>query len=103
MMAIRVLLDHDVEESKIIFLCFLAAPPGLQALVAAFPKVRIVTSAVDPSLAVENLYIIPGIGNFAGISLNFRDYQAWGRSIFWNRIKLILLITSLVQQPMSRS
>ena len=29
----------------------------------AFPKVRIVTTAVDPDIN-ENCYILPGIGNF---------------------------------------
>lgn len=29
----------------------------------AFPKVKIVTTAVDPSVN-ENFYIVPGIGNF---------------------------------------
>ncbi|KAI8584185.1 hypothetical protein K450DRAFT_218553 [Umbelopsis ramanniana AG] len=64
LMAIRVLRDHDVPEENIIFLTFLAAPAGLHVLANAFPKVKIVTSMVDPVLSPETLWIEPGIGNF---------------------------------------
>ncbi|RKP26725.1 uracil phosphoribosyltransferase-domain-containing protein [Syncephalis pseudoplumigaleata] len=64
-MAIRVLLDHDVPEDRIIFLSLLSAPQGLHSIAKAFPKVRIVTSMVDPGLS-DNLYIEPGMGNFGG-------------------------------------
>ncbi|KAI9598087.1 uridine kinase [Syncephalis fuscata] len=63
-MAIRVLLDHDVAEDRIIFLSLLSAPQGLHSIAKAFPKVRIVTSMVDPGLSLDNLYIEPGMGNF---------------------------------------
>ncbi|KAI8055350.1 uridine kinase [Syncephalis plumigaleata] len=62
-MAIRVLLDHDVPEDRIIFLSLLSAPQGLHSIARAFPKVRIVTSMVDPGLS-DDLYIEPGMGNF---------------------------------------
>ncbi|OZJ04059.1 hypothetical protein BZG36_04659 [Bifiguratus adelaidae] len=39
MMAIRVLLDHEVPEEKIIFLNFLASLQGLNVIAHAFPKV----------------------------------------------------------------
>lgn len=68
LMAIRVLRDHDVPEENIIFLTFLAAPAGLHVLANAFPKVKIVTSMVDPVLSPETLWIEPGIGNFGGMS-----------------------------------
>ncbi|CDS13428.1 hypothetical protein LRAMOSA05604 [Lichtheimia ramosa] len=64
LMAIRVLLDHDVPEENIIFTVYLAAPVGLNVIAKAFPKVKIVTSMVDPVLSKETLYIEPGIGNF---------------------------------------
>jgi uridine kinase len=67
-MAIRVLRDHDVPEENIIFLTFLAASAGLHVLANAFPKVKIVTSMVDPVLSPETLWIEPGIGNFGGMS-----------------------------------
>lgn len=88
MMAIRVLLDHSVEEENIILISLLTAEQGKISLLwkenyireevlnvfssktkgvhnvaYAFPKVRIVTTAVDPELN-ENCYILPGIGNF---------------------------------------
>ncbi|KAJ1650055.1 Uridine kinase [Dispira simplex] len=64
LMAIRVLLDHNVPEDHIIFLTILSAPQGIQALSSAFGKVRIVSSMVDPHLSLDKLYIEPGLGNF---------------------------------------
>ncbi|KAF9091430.1 hypothetical protein BGX29_003281 [Mortierella sp. GBA35] len=64
LMAIRVLLDHDVPEDRIVFLSFLAAPQGLHTIARAFPKVKIVTSYVDPVLNPDTLYLEPGLGNF---------------------------------------
>lgn len=50
-MALRVLLDHGVEESNIIFLTLLAsAKGGVHALQRAFPKVRVVVAGIDPDL-----------------------------------------------------
>lgn len=97
LMAIRVLLDHDVPEVRsksthrfylniqadlhgqqliiiithalqehIIFLTFLVAPQGIHVIANAFPKVRIVTSMVDPALSADTLWIEPGLGNFGG-------------------------------------
>ncbi|KAJ3093153.1 hypothetical protein HK102_006069 [Quaeritorhiza haematococci] len=63
LMAIRVILDHDVAEDRIIFLSLIAAPQGLRTIANAFPKVKIVTSEVDPGLN-ERFHIVPGIGNF---------------------------------------
>lgn len=64
LMAIRVLLDHDVPEDRIIFLSFLAGPQGLYTISNAFPKVKIVTSYVDPILNADTLFLEPGLGNF---------------------------------------
>ncbi|KAG1472858.1 hypothetical protein G6F56_001290 [Rhizopus delemar] len=64
LMAIRVLLDHDVPEDKIIFVSFLSTHIGLTVINNAFPLVKIVTSMVDPGLNKEKLWIEPGIGNF---------------------------------------
>ncbi|KAL7009842.1 Uridine kinase [Cystobasidiomycetes sp. EMM_F5] len=84
-MAIRVLLDHGVQENHIIFMCFtIAQNGGVYAVYRAFPQVRIVTSAVDPDLQerllpltsvnkesgeIETMTkrcwaILPGVGNF---------------------------------------
>ncbi|KAG9284398.1 hypothetical protein G9A89_023655 [Geosiphon pyriformis] len=64
LMAIRVLLDHNVPEDRIIFLTFLATPQGLQVISNAFPKVKVCTSMVDPKIDETTLYIMPGMGNF---------------------------------------
>ncbi|XP_030839289.1 uridine-cytidine kinase-like 1 isoform X2 [Strongylocentrotus purpuratus] len=63
MMAIRVLLDHDVPQENILFLSLLVAESGVQTVAYAFPKVKIVTTAVDKAVN-ENFHILPGIGNF---------------------------------------
>jgi uridine kinase len=47
-MAIRVLLDHGVQQDHIIFVTFLVAiGGGVSILRRAFPRVKIVTGAVD--------------------------------------------------------
>ncbi|XP_040203348.1 uridine-cytidine kinase-like 1 [Rana temporaria] len=63
MMAIRVLLDHDVQEEKIFLLSLLMAEMGVHSVAYAFPRVRIITTAVDKRVNQE-FHIIPGIGNF---------------------------------------
>nr|XP_014345850.1 PREDICTED: uridine-cytidine kinase-like 1 [Latimeria chalumnae] len=63
MMAIRVLLDHDVQEDKIFLLSLLMAEMGVHSVAYAFPRVRIITTAVDKGVN-EEFHIIPGIGNF---------------------------------------
>ncbi|XP_077443862.1 uridine-cytidine kinase-like 1 [Stigmatopora argus] len=63
LMAIRVLLDHDVPEDKIFLLSLLMAEMGVHSVAYAFPKVRIITTAVDKEVN-HQFHIIPGIGNF---------------------------------------
>jgi len=63
MMAIRVLLDHDVPEENIMLLSLIMAESGVHSLAYAFPGVRLVTTAVDPEVN-ERFHILPGIGNF---------------------------------------
>lgn len=74
-MAIRVLLDHGVQEDRIIFVTILAAPRGVHVLSRLFPKVKIVTGGADPTLTPiwvpsnggeggrHVLYIEPGMGH----------------------------------------
>ncbi|KAI5477015.1 uridine kinase [Pseudohyphozyma bogoriensis] len=79
LMGIRVLLDHGVKEEQILFCCILASRiGGIWALRRAFPKVRVVTSAVDegleerwaldPKTGEEGrkkvFAIVPGMGSF---------------------------------------
>lgn len=63
MMAIRVLLDHDVPQENIMLLSLIMAESGVHSVAYAFPKVKLVTTAVDKELN-ENFHIVPGIGNF---------------------------------------
>ena len=63
MMAIRVLLDHDVPQESISLVSLLMAEAGVHAIAYAFPAVKIITSAVDPEID-ESFHVIPGMGNF---------------------------------------
>lgn len=61
--AIQVLLDRGVPEASIVFIAFLAAPAGIAAVTARYPRIRIVTSAIEERLN-EHAYMLPGIGDF---------------------------------------
>jgi uridine kinase len=63
MMAIRVLLDHDVPEENIMLCSLIMAESGIHTIAYAFPKVQIVTTAVDPEIN-DKFFVLPGIGNF---------------------------------------
>lgn len=63
MMAIRVLLDHDVPEENINLVSLLMAESGVYTIAYAFPNVKIVTSAVDPEIN-DKFHVLPGMGNF---------------------------------------
>ncbi|UJR27846.1 hypothetical protein I4U23_009111 [Adineta vaga] len=64
LMAIRVLLDHNVPEDKIALLSLLVSEQGVQTVAYAFPKVKIVTTACDTELDPDTGFICPGLGNF---------------------------------------
>jgi hypothetical protein len=58
-MTIRILLDHGVPEEHIVFLTFLVARiGGIDVLRRAFPKVRIITGAIDDE--VKEIWMIEG-------------------------------------------
>uniref|UniRef100_A0A8C2E6M5 Uridine-cytidine kinase n=1 Tax=Cyprinus carpio TaxID=7962 RepID=A0A8C2E6M5_CYPCA len=61
MMAIRVLLDHDAQEDKILLVSLLMAEMGVHSVAYAFPQVKIITTAVDKKVN-DLFHIIPGIG-----------------------------------------
>lgn len=87
MMAIRVLLDHGVKEAKIIFITFIVAlDGGVSVLRKAFPKIRIVTGAVDPKLR---------IGWLDGKEAEARGRDVWiiGRAICCQMLTQVLMIT----------
>ncbi|KAK6634210.1 Uridine-cytidine kinase-like 1 [Polyplax serrata] len=62
-MAIRILLDHDVPEENILLVSLLMAEIGVHSVAYAFPQVKIVTSALDPEIN-DKFHVLPGIGNF---------------------------------------
>ncbi|MET9608693.1 uracil phosphoribosyltransferase [Streptomyces sp. NPDC006512] len=61
--AIEVLLEAGVREENIVFVNFIAAPEGIEAVHRVHPAVKIVTSSVEQRLN-ENAFMIPGIGDF---------------------------------------
>uniref|UniRef100_A0A914UP12 uridine/cytidine kinase n=1 Tax=Plectus sambesii TaxID=2011161 RepID=A0A914UP12_9BILA len=63
LMAIRVLLDHDVPEENIMLLSLLMCETGVHSVAYAFPKVRLITTAVDRELSAQ-FHVLPGVGNF---------------------------------------
>uniref|UniRef100_A0A8C3U5K9 uridine/cytidine kinase n=1 Tax=Catharus ustulatus TaxID=91951 RepID=A0A8C3U5K9_CATUS len=65
MMAVRVLLDHDVQEDRIFLLSLLMAEMGVHSVAYAFPRVHIITTAVDKRVN-EEFHIIPGIDRYFG-------------------------------------
>ncbi|WP_340561965.1 uracil phosphoribosyltransferase [Streptomyces sp. GSL17-111] len=61
--AIDVLLKAGVREENIVFVNFLTSPEGLEKVMAAHPRLRLVTSSVEQRLN-EHAFMIPGIGDF---------------------------------------
>lgn len=53
--------DHEVQEDKILLVSLLMAELGVHSVAYAFPKVKIITTAVDKSLD-DFLHVVPGIG-----------------------------------------
>ncbi len=58
--ALDVLVERGARE--LWFLCLIAAPAGIEHLLAAHPSVRIVTCAIDERLN-DHGYIVPGLGD----------------------------------------
>lgn len=56
--------DHEVQEEKIMLVSLLMAELGVHSVAYAFPKVKIITTAVDKRLD-DYLHVIPGIGKLA--------------------------------------
>lgn len=60
--ALQHLLDRGVQLQRISFVCLIAAPEGIHALLAAFPTLRVVAGMLDERLN-EAKYILPGVGD----------------------------------------
>ncbi|KAL4821981.1 uracil phosphoribosyltransferase-domain-containing protein [Aspergillus spinulosporus] len=63
MKAIDVLKEKGVREEDIVFVNLVASKKGLETIMQRFPRLRLVTAAVDEALAVSN-HIAPGLGDF---------------------------------------
>lgn len=63
LMAVRILLDHDVQEDKILFVTCIASRIGLQTLSRLYPSLRTFSGALDENLIGLSNYIDPGAGN----------------------------------------
>lgn len=61
--AIEILKQKGAKEEKIIFINLISCPQGLKVVCSRFPKVRIITGAVDKKLNAK-AYIVPGLGDF---------------------------------------
>ncbi|MDR2933525.1 MAG: uracil phosphoribosyltransferase [Oscillospiraceae bacterium] len=58
--AVNLIKERGVTSIK--FMCIIAAPEGLRALITAHPDVRIYCAALDEKLDEHN-YIVPGLGD----------------------------------------
>lgn len=61
--AIEVLKENGVKEENILMVNLIAAPQGIEVVLKMYPKIRIVSAAVDEGLN-ENAFIVPGLGDF---------------------------------------
>jgi uracil phosphoribosyltransferase len=55
--------EYGVAEDKIIFVNIISCMEGINKLLNAYPKLKIITSCIDPVLN-EDKYIMPGLGDF---------------------------------------
>ncbi|SCV02910.1 LAME_0H06194g1_1 [Lachancea meyersii CBS 8951] len=62
-MATEVLIKRGVKPERIFFLNLICSKEGIDLFHAKFPKVKIVTGAIDSGLD-ENRYLVPGLGDF---------------------------------------
>ncbi|KAI9713598.1 MAG: Uridine kinase [Bogoriella megaspora] len=53
LMAVRVLVDHGVEEGRIVYVCWMAGRQGLKRLCSVFPDLRVVVGRVVEDLEVR--------------------------------------------------
>jgi uracil phosphoribosyltransferase len=61
--AIATLIRSGVPEENIVFINLLGCTEGVNAVLSAYPKIKLVTAKVDPILNAKK-YLVPGIGDF---------------------------------------
>lgn len=85
--------DHEVQEEKIALVSLLMAELGVHSVAYAFPKVKIITTAVDKRLD-DFLHVVPGIGKppqapteklVAGSRINFPAFLVFLRTFLTRR------------------
>jgi|EP00945_MAST-04E_sp_MAST-4E-sp1_P007744 uracil phosphoribosyltransferase len=62
-MCIQKIIDAGVPQENITFLTVVSCPTGILNVVKAFPKVKIITGAIDKELNSKK-FIVPGLGDF---------------------------------------
>mmetsp|Transcript_35255 Transcript_35255/g.49370 ORF Transcript_35255/g.49370 Transcript_35255/m.49370 type:complete len:313 (-) Transcript_35255:99-1037(-) len=62
-LAIKELKKQGVAEERITFVNVVTTPEGIDGLFQAYPKIKVVTSFVDPGMN-DMKYILPGLGDF---------------------------------------
>ena len=60
--SIKNFLSKGVKEENIVFMSLISSPEGLKTVTESFPKVKIVTAALDRQLNSKG-YIMPGLGD----------------------------------------
>lgn len=60
--AIKNFISKDILEENIVFMCLISSPEGIRRIQRFFPKVQIVTAAIDKELNSKG-YIVPGLGD----------------------------------------
>lgn len=61
--AIRILLENGASEDNIYFFNVICCPEGVANLHATYPKVTIISAAMDAGLN-ERAFIVPGLGDY---------------------------------------
>jgi len=56
-------MDNGVAEENIIFINLIACERGIENLLHAHPKVKIITACLDDGMN-EHRYIVPGLGDY---------------------------------------
>lgn len=62
--AVESLLSKGVLESRILLLCIIAAPEGIQRVCGRFPQMKVITSEIESHVEGDNYTVVPGVGNF---------------------------------------
>lgn len=60
--AVENFISKGVKEENIVFVSLISSPEGIKRLTSVYPKVQIVTSALDEKLNSKG-YIVPGLGD----------------------------------------